>query len=82
MAGFLADVARAVNILLERQSAFAGRLVGIETSQRTLAESANSAVTGLINQARAEFQAQGSSVGETRSATQALFASCSGELQK
>eukprot|EP00969_Alexandrium_andersonii_P190575 8418970-Alexandrium_andersonii.AAC.1 len=59
VAGFLAEVARTVNTPLERQSAFAGRLVGIETSQRALAEGASSAVTGLINQARAEFQAQG-----------------------
>eukprot|EP00969_Alexandrium_andersonii_P187801 8297938-Alexandrium_andersonii.AAC.1 len=29
VAGFLADVTRAVNTLLERQSAFAGRLVGL-----------------------------------------------------
>eukprot|EP00969_Alexandrium_andersonii_P352175 15437088-Alexandrium_andersonii.AAC.1 len=78
MADFLADVARAVNILLGCQSAFAGRLVGIETTQRALVESANSAVTSLIARARAEFQAQGSSVSETRSATEALFASCSG----
>eukprot|EP00969_Alexandrium_andersonii_P117825 5211794-Alexandrium_andersonii.AAC.1 len=53
VAGFLADVARAVNTLLERQSVFAGRLVGVEASQRTLAEGADSAVTGLITQARA-----------------------------
>eukprot|EP00969_Alexandrium_andersonii_P209137 9235984-Alexandrium_andersonii.AAC.1 len=44
LAGFLADVARAVTTLLERQSAFAGRLVGVEASQRTLTEGANSAV--------------------------------------
>eukprot|EP00969_Alexandrium_andersonii_P110112 4858211-Alexandrium_andersonii.AAC.1 len=39
-AGFLADITRAVNTLLERQSAFAGRLVGVDTSQRSLAEGA------------------------------------------
>eukprot|EP00969_Alexandrium_andersonii_P248395 10975546-Alexandrium_andersonii.AAC.1 len=81
MAGFLADVARAVNTLLERQSAFAGRLVGIEASQRTVAESANWAVTSLITQVRAEFQAQGGSVNETRAAMEALYASGSGEFQ-
>eukprot|EP00969_Alexandrium_andersonii_P052045 2285532-Alexandrium_andersonii.AAC.1 len=44
-------------------------------------EGANSAVTSLITQARAEFQAQGSSVNETRAAMEALFASCSEEFQ-
>eukprot|EP00969_Alexandrium_andersonii_P038218 1674794-Alexandrium_andersonii.AAC.1 len=70
-----------VNTLLERQSVFAGRLVGTETPQRSLAEGANSAVTSLITQAPAEFQAQGSSVSETRAAMEALFASCSEEFQ-
>eukprot|EP00969_Alexandrium_andersonii_P321712 14214661-Alexandrium_andersonii.AAC.1 len=61
MATFLADVARTVNTLQERQAVFAGRLVGVEAFQRTLAEGANPAVASLIDQARAEFQAQGSS---------------------
>eukprot|EP00969_Alexandrium_andersonii_P200551 8859828-Alexandrium_andersonii.AAC.1 len=61
VAGFLAEVTRTINALTERQSAFVGRLVGLEAAQRTLTESATSAVTSLIAQARAEFQAQGGS---------------------
>eukprot|EP00969_Alexandrium_andersonii_P145506 6435514-Alexandrium_andersonii.AAC.1 len=81
VAGYLAEVARAVNTLNERQSAFAGRLVGVEASLRTLVEGVNSAVAGLISQAPAEFQAQGGSVGETRVAMDALYASCCSEFQ-
>eukprot|EP00969_Alexandrium_andersonii_P038915 1706362-Alexandrium_andersonii.AAC.1 len=33
----LSDITRTVNTLIERQSALAGRLVGVETSQRSLA---------------------------------------------
>eukprot|EP00969_Alexandrium_andersonii_P190041 8396538-Alexandrium_andersonii.AAC.1 len=55
--------------------------VGAGASQHTLPEGANSAVTSVITQARVEFQAQGSSVGETRAAMEALFASCSEEFQ-
>eukprot|EP00969_Alexandrium_andersonii_P081725 3603048-Alexandrium_andersonii.AAC.1 len=40
----LSEVARAVNALRERQAVFAGWLVGVEASQRTIAEGANSAV--------------------------------------
>eukprot|EP00969_Alexandrium_andersonii_P016810 736946-Alexandrium_andersonii.AAC.1 len=77
----LAEVARAVNALQERQAVFAGRLAGVEASQLTLAEGANSTVASLTTQARAEFQAQGSLVSETRAAVEALFASCSEELR-
>eukprot|EP00969_Alexandrium_andersonii_P041604 1823552-Alexandrium_andersonii.AAC.1 len=41
-----------------RQSTFTGRLVGVESAQRTLAEDASAAVTSLIIQAQLEFQAQ------------------------
>eukprot|EP00969_Alexandrium_andersonii_P056343 2484073-Alexandrium_andersonii.AAC.1 len=57
----LSEITRTVNSLIERQSAYDGRLIGVETSQRSLAGGASEAVTSLINQARVEFQAQGSS---------------------
>eukprot|EP00969_Alexandrium_andersonii_P171605 7585407-Alexandrium_andersonii.AAC.1 len=43
VAEFLAVVTRTVNTLLERQALFSGRLVGVKTSQRTLAEGAQEA---------------------------------------
>eukprot|EP00969_Alexandrium_andersonii_P162538 7184751-Alexandrium_andersonii.AAC.1 len=63
VAGFLSDVTRTVNTLL------------VETSQRSLAEGAQTAVDSLIAQAGVEFQAQGNSVSKTRAAMEALFAS-------
>eukprot|EP00969_Alexandrium_andersonii_P044475 1952172-Alexandrium_andersonii.AAC.1 len=53
----------------------------MEASQRSLAEGATSAVSSLTSQARSEFQAQGSSVGETRAAMEAPYASCCRGLQ-
>eukprot|EP00969_Alexandrium_andersonii_P039763 1741870-Alexandrium_andersonii.AAC.1 len=56
-------------------------LVGSEMCIRDSAERAQTAVSSLISEARTEFQAQGSSVGEARAAMEALFASCSEEFQ-
>eukprot|EP00969_Alexandrium_andersonii_P333189 14725019-Alexandrium_andersonii.AAC.1 len=46
-----------------------------------LTKGANSAVSNMIFQARAEFQAQWGSVGETRAAMEALYDSCCSESQ-
>eukprot|EP00969_Alexandrium_andersonii_P227229 10035785-Alexandrium_andersonii.AAC.1 len=48
-------------------------LVGSEMCIRDSSEGANGAVSSLISQAWAEFQAQGQSVGETRSAMDCLL---------
>eukprot|EP00969_Alexandrium_andersonii_P191738 8468576-Alexandrium_andersonii.AAC.1 len=73
---YLADVARAVNRLNERQahqsgqlSTLTGRVVGVKTDQRALSESAASAVND-INQARSEFQAQSASLSTLREQAQ------------
>eukprot|EP00969_Alexandrium_andersonii_P129582 5727540-Alexandrium_andersonii.AAC.1 len=48
----------------------AGRVVGVETDQRALSESAASAVNDLIGQARSEFQAQAQSLSILREQAQ------------
>eukprot|EP00969_Alexandrium_andersonii_P189533 8374021-Alexandrium_andersonii.AAC.1 len=52
-------------------STMAGRVVGVETTQRALSEGAASAVQELITQARAEFGAQAQSLVTLREQAQA-----------
>ena len=58
LASFNAEVAAAVNTLTGRTEVLGGRIVGVETAHRTLADGAHSALREVLVQARAEFQAQ------------------------
>eukprot|EP00969_Alexandrium_andersonii_P191227 8446933-Alexandrium_andersonii.AAC.1 len=51
-------------------SMLAGRVVGVETDQRALSESAAAAIGDLIGQARSEFQAQSASLSTLREQAQ------------
>ena len=70
LATFNAEVATAVNLLSDTVEGLAGRIVGVEMAHRTLADGAQAALLEVLSQARAEFQAQGSSLLALRAEVQ------------
>ena len=70
LATFNAEVAAAVNLLSDTAEVLTGRIVGVEMAHRTLADGAQAALLEVLSQARAEFQAQGSSLLALRAEVQ------------
>ena len=70
LATFNAKVAAAVNLLSDTTEGLTGRIVGVEMAHRTLADGAQAALLEVLSQARAEFQAQGSSLLALRAEVQ------------
>ena len=66
MAAGDAEVAVAIHVLSERVDTLAGRVVGVETAHRTLAENAQGAVRELLVLAQGELGAQSASLGVLR----------------
>ena len=66
LADFNAKVSVALNALAEQADRLQGRMVGVETDQRALAEGAQGAVRTIVTNARAEFEAHGAAVAILR----------------